>query len=65
MVEGAVVTFWNFLKADKEKTSKTLDVLWRQPKQMDSTDLALVKAIKTCLNKVSLIARRELGRTIY
>lgn len=51
MVEGAVVTFWNFLKADKEKTSKTLDVLWRQPKPMDSTDLALVKAIKTCLNK--------------
>lgn len=51
IMEGAVMTFWDFLKADKEKSSKTLDVLCRQPKLMDSTDLALLKAIKTCLNK--------------
>lgn len=51
IVEGAIMTFWAFLKADKEKISKKLNMLWRQPKQMDSTDLALLKAIKSCLNK--------------
>lgn len=51
IIEGSVMTFWDFLKADKEKSSKTLDVLWGQPKPMDSTDLALLKTIKTCLNK--------------
>lgn len=51
IVEGAIMTFWDFLKADREKISKKLDMLWRRPKQMDSTDLALLKVIKSCLNK--------------
>eukprot|EP01018_Ginkgo_biloba_P027320 Gb_23279 [translate_table: standard] len=52
IMEGAIMTFWDFLKADKEKPSRLLlNMLWAHQELKDPADSALLHAIKRNLER--------------